>query len=159
MILKRAMAGVLALAVGLGFAGSAFADSHHNSHGNWNNHSNWNSHSNWNNHSNWNHHSSHHGDAFISGLGGFALGTFFGNIVAGPRYYGPAYNQGYYQQGYYPAYQAPAYYQQPIYAAPVYVRPQPWTPAWFSSCSSRYRTFNPQTGYFIASIGHPKFCY
>ena len=43
--------------------------------------------------------------------------------------------------------------------APVYYgRPAPWTSAWYSYCSARYRSFNPRTGYFITYGGRARFC-
>ena len=49
-----------------------------------------------------------------------------------------------------------------VYAQPqtgvVHGGLQPWTPAWYSYCSQRYRSFNPQTGYFLAYSGHYTFC-
>ncbi|MFN3170949.1 MAG: BA14K family protein [Hyphomicrobiales bacterium] len=47
------------------------------------------------------------------------------------------------------------YHQQPVV---VHARPAPWTPAWYSYCSNRYRSFNPQTGYFLAYSGNYTFC-
>lgn len=35
---------------------------------------------------------------------------------------------------------------------------QPWTPAWYEYCSSRYRSFNPRTGYFTTYSGRKVFC-
>ncbi len=35
---------------------------------------------------------------------------------------------------------------------------QPWTPAWYQYCSSKYRSFNPQTGYFTTYGGEKRFC-
>ncbi|MEM6384122.1 MAG: BA14K family protein [Pseudomonadota bacterium] len=35
---------------------------------------------------------------------------------------------------------------------------QPWTPAWYSYCSNRYRSFNANTGYFLAYSGNYVFC-
>jgi len=49
----------------------------------------------------------------------------------------------------------PAYYPAP---APVYYRPEPWTPEWYRYCSSKYRSFNPNTGYFVTYSGYRKFC-
>jgi len=34
----------------------------------------------------------------------------------------------------------------------------PWTPAWYSHCSATYRSFDPQTGYFVGSDGLRRFC-
>ena len=35
---------------------------------------------------------------------------------------------------------------------------EPWTPAWYDYCRSRYRSFNPNTGYFTTYSGRQKFC-
>ncbi|WP_342642313.1 BA14K family protein [Rhodoligotrophos ferricapiens] len=35
---------------------------------------------------------------------------------------------------------------------------QPWTPAWYRYCSSRYRSFDPNTGYFVTYSGRQAFC-
>ncbi len=37
-------------------------------------------------------------------------------------------------------------------------RPEPWSPAWYDYCRSKYRSFNPKTGYFTAYSGQKKFC-
>lgn len=72
--------------------------------------------------------------------GGLAAGAILGSALSQPRYYGPP----------------PAYYPAP---APVVVyRPAPWTPAWYDYCSRKYRSFNPNTGYFLAYSGNYKFC-
>ena len=57
-------------------------------------------------------------------------------------------------------YAAPrAYYPAPVYRAPVVTyRPAPWSPAWYNYCSSKYRSFNPRTGYFLAYSGQYRFC-
>lgn len=34
----------------------------------------------------------------------------------------------------------------------------PWTPEWYSYCSRKYRSFNPETGYFLAYSGKYRFC-
>lgn len=42
---------------------------------------------------------------------------------------------------------------------PTYSRGyEPWTPGWYSYCGSRYKTFNPQTGYYHAGGGRYVFC-
>ena len=46
----------------------------------------------------------------------------------------------------------------PVYYAPVAYGPPAWSPEWYGYCSSRYPTFNPGTGYFIAPNGAPVFC-
>ncbi|WP_417690817.1 BA14K family protein [Roseibium sp.] len=35
---------------------------------------------------------------------------------------------------------------------------QPWSPAWYRYCSSKYRSFNPNTGTFTTYGGEQKFC-
>lgn len=37
-------------------------------------------------------------------------------------------------------------------------RPEPWSPAWYDYCGSKYRSFNPKTGYFTTYGGDKKFC-
>jgi len=90
------------------------------------------------------------GDAVGAGIAGFAAGAVIGGALAGPAYY-PA-----------PYYYGPA----PVYVepAPVYVAPsrvvvyEPWSPRWVEYCGSRYRTFDPRTGYFIGNGGVRRFC-
>lgn len=44
---------------------------------------------------------------------------------------------------------------------PVVIQPQalaPWTPEWYQFCTGRYRSFNPQTGYYMGYDGNPHFC-
>lgn len=36
--------------------------------------------------------------------------------------------------------------------------PRPWTAAWVDYCSSKYRTFNPDTGYYFYEPGKQRFC-
>lgn len=78
--------------------------------------------------------------------GGFVAGAIVGSALSGPRYYQPA----------------PQYYYAPrrqyVAPAPVYYRPAPWSPAWYQYCSTKYRSFNPQTGYFITYSGKHRFC-
>ncbi len=37
-------------------------------------------------------------------------------------------------------------------------RPRPWTPAWYDYCMSKYRSFNPETGYYRTYSGRLRFC-
>ncbi len=39
-----------------------------------------------------------------------------------------------------------------------YYRPRPWTPEWYDYCMSKYRSFNPETGYYRTYSGRLKFC-
>jgi hypothetical protein len=46
---------------------------------------------------------------------------------------------------------------------PVVIQAQPqalapWTPEWYTFCTGRYRSFNPQTGYYMGYDGNPHFC-
>lgn len=111
----------------------------------------------------------HRDDAWVAGAIGFGVGALFGGALAQPRYYEP--RPYYYQpapQYYRPAPPPPVYYQPaPVYRpAPVYVqpatgsgyRPEPWTQEWYAYCDNRYRSFNPQTGYFMGYDGQYHFC-
>ena len=46
------------------------------------------------------------------------------------------------------------YYGQGVY----YGHPSPWSPGWYRYCSSKYRSFNPHTGYFVGYDGRHHFC-
>jgi len=39
-----------------------------------------------------------------------------------------------------------------------YGHPRPWTAAWYDYCSARYRSFNPNTGYYRTYSGRYRFC-
>ncbi|WP_417666419.1 BA14K family protein [Roseibium sp.] len=77
----------------------------------------------------------------VAAAGGFVAGALVGSALSQPRYTSPP------PQAYY----APA-------PQPVYYSPEPWTPEWYQYCSSKYRSFNPRTGYFLAYSGQLKFC-
>lgn len=101
--------------------------------------------------------------------GGVAVGALVVAAIAHPGWGGTAYAAG-------PAYGA----TEPLYApnytgtaplyAPNYARTALYgpgyvttalaagSPEWYRYCENRYRTFNPQTGYFIDSTGQPHFC-
>ncbi len=36
--------------------------------------------------------------------------------------------------------------------------PKPWTPEWYDYCSAKYRSFNPETGYYLSYSGVYRFC-
>jgi len=101
----------------------------------------------------WHHH--HHGNGAglaAAGIFGLAAGALVGSALSQPRYY----YDDYYQP-------APVYVQPPppavVYQpAQAYYRPDPWSPEWYSYCSERYRSFNPQTGYFLGYDGNYHFC-
>ena len=93
------------------------------------------------------------GDAAAAGIIGFAAGAILGGALSGPRY-----GHGYYGGGYEPevVYVEPA----PVYVrpAPVYYAVEPWTPEWYDYCESKYRSFNPSTGYFKGYDGRFHLC-
>ncbi|MCV0429014.1 MAG: BA14K family protein [Roseibium sp.] len=74
---------------------------------------------------------------------GLAAGAILGSALSRPRYVAPP---------------PPPVYYQPAPAPVVTYRPAPWTPAWYQYCSNRYRSFNPNTGYFLAYSGQYRFC-
>ncbi len=47
-------------------------------------------------------------------------------------------------------------HQQPVV---VHGGLQPWTGPWYASCSQRYRSFNPNTGYWLHVSGQYRFCH
>jgi hypothetical protein len=47
----------------------------------------------------------------------------------------------------------------PPYYGPVAYGPPPWSPEWYAYCSSRYRSFDPRSGYFVGFDGIPRFCH
>jgi hypothetical protein len=79
----------------------------------------------------------HHQNGWAA-AGGFVAGAVIGSALSQPRYVAPA----------------PQYAPAPAY----YGRPAPWSPAWYRYCSSKYRSFNPDTGYFRTYSGNYKFC-
>jgi BA14K-like protein len=81
-----------------------------------------------------------HGNAWGAGLLGFGVGAIVGSALTPREVYVV------------PPPPPPAYY------GPVSYGPPPWTPAWYSYCSSRYQSFNPRTGYFMGYDGLPYFC-
>jgi BA14K-like protein len=80
------------------------------------------------------------GNALGAGLIGFGIGAIVGSALT-PR----------------EVYVAPPP-PPPTYYAPAAYGPPPWTPDWYTYCYSRYRSFNPNTGYFIGYDGVPYFC-
>jgi hypothetical protein len=103
--------------------------------------------------------------AAIGAAGGALLGASTSNWNGAYRY---AYNNCIQSVRYNPpppVYTAPpvAYYPAPpVYVAPAqpsYGRPYAaWSQAWFSYCSSRFRSFDPQTGNYLGFDGQYHFC-
>jgi hypothetical protein len=82
-----------------------------------------------------------HGDAWGAGLVGLGVGAIIGSALAPREVYVV------------PPPPPPAYY------GPVAYGPPAWTPEWYDYCAARYRSFNPNTGYFVGYDGYPHFCY
>jgi hypothetical protein len=80
------------------------------------------------------------GHAWGAGLIGFGVGAIVGSALTPREVYVV------------PPPPPPAYY------GPVSYGPPPWSPDWYDYCSSRYRSFNPRTGYFMGYDGIPRFC-
>ena len=60
------------------------------------------------------------------------------------------------RRGYYYDRPAPRRYYRP--APRRYYAPAAWTPAWYNYCASKYRSFNPNTGYYTTYSGYQRFC-
>jgi hypothetical protein len=86
------------------------------------------------------HHYGGGGNAVGAGLLGFGIGAIVGSALT-PR----------------EVYVAPPP-PPPTYYAPAAYGPPAWSPDWYTYCYSRYRSFNPNTGYFIGYDGYPHFC-
>jgi hypothetical protein len=80
------------------------------------------------------------GHAWGAGLIGFGVGAIVGSALTPREVYVV------------PPPPPPAYY------GPVSYGPPPWSPDWYDYCSSRYRSFDPRTGYFMGYDGVPRFC-
>jgi Spy/CpxP family protein refolding chaperone len=85
------------------------------------------------------------GAAVAAGVIGLAAGAILLGATSQPTYAGPP------PANYYP----PAPYPGRINGPVGY---QPWSPAWYQYCSSKYRSFNPSTGTFTTYSGVQKFC-
>ena len=58
-----------------------------------------------------------------------------------------------------PGYYAPKYYAPRYYAPKVYYQaPVAWTPAWYTYCKTKYRSFNPRTGYYMTHSSGWQLC-
>ncbi|GLS32151.1 BA14K-like protein [Mesorhizobium albiziae] len=103
---------------------------------------------------NWRRHRSN-GDAVAAGVIGLAAGALIGGALAQPRYREPVYYDDYYEP-------APVrrYNYVRTYEEPRYVRryAEPWSREWYRYCSSRYRSFDPDTGTFVGYDGRERFC-
>lgn len=123
------------------------------------------------------------GITFGFGTGGYRSGVFYGaRGFTGPPFlpYGPPYYYHPYDRRAYPyrsrVYVAPRRYVAPRYIAPRrYVAPRayvgqpqrvpytktglaPFTPQWAAYCARKYKSFNPNTGTYLAYSGKYRFC-
>ena len=138
---KRIIAAALSGALLLPAIGSAEAGSRHG----------------WGRHGGGHHHGHHHshrhhrknnnnvGAAVAAGVIGLAAGAILLGATNRPTYAGP------------PAasYSPPAPYPGTVQGSVGY---QPWSPAWYNYCSSKYRSFNQATGTYTTYQGEQRFC-
>ncbi len=90
-------------------------------------------------------------DAWAAGAVGLAAGALLGGALAQssqPQVIYRDYDDGYYQRPVRVYREAPAYYGGA----------QPWSREWYRYCSTRYRSFNPETGTFRGYDGRDYFC-
>lgn len=118
----------------------------------WNDHrGGWNDHrGGWDRHQPRRHHGGHKkkknndvGAAVAAGIIGLAAGAILLGATNQRSYAEPA-----------PSYYPPAPYPGRVSGTGY----QPWSPAWYDYCASRYRTFNPSTGTYTTYRGEQKFC-
>lgn len=81
-----------------------------------------------------------HGHGWGYGIGGNIIGGVIGGVIGG-WFSRPA--------------PAPVIVQQA--PAPM-MELRPWTAPWYDWCRERYRSFNPQTGYYLSYDGEQRFC-
>lgn len=110
----------------------------------------------WNGHHHGGHHYNHRrhrnnnnvGAAVAAGVIGLAAGAILLGAANRPAYAGPPLPP---PANYYP----PAPYPGQVHGAVGY---QPWSPAWYQYCSSKFRSFNPSTGTYTTYRGEQRFC-
>jgi hypothetical protein len=83
----------------------------------------------------------HRWDHAAAGAVGFSAGALLGSALARPQYYTPAW-----------VYATPA-------PAPVIYGYSPWPPVWYTYCRGKFRSFDPNTGYYRGYDGQPHFCF
>lgn len=74
------------------------------------------------------------GAAVAAGIIGLAAGAILGSALSKP--------------------QQREYIDPPVPAGGY----EPWSPAWYRYCRAKYRSFNPDTGYYLAYSGQYRFC-
>lgn len=113
----------------------------------------------------------HGGEVLGGAIGGAVTGAIIGGIVGGRKgagtgaaigggvgAVGGAANQSQRWQSLYHYAYNDCMAQHAGGPAPVYGAPEPWTPAWYDYCHSKYRSFDPRTGMFLAYSGEYRFC-
>lgn len=85
------------------------------------------------------------GAAIAAGVIGLAAGAILLGATSRPSYAGPPPANNY----------RPAPYPGRVSGAVGY---QPWSPAWYRYCASKYRSFVPETGTYTTYRGEQKFC-
>ena len=110
----------------------------------------------WNDRGGHHHHRKHHkhrrhknndnlGAAVAAGVIGLAAGAILLGATSQPSYAAPP------PVNYYPPAPYPGHVRGPVGY-------QPWSPAWYQYCSSKYRSFNPSTGTYTTYRGVQRFC-
>lgn len=97
------------------------------------------------------------GGAIIGGIIGGSKGAGTGALIGGGT--GGVAGAATHGQRYKDAYNY-AYYNcmNQKTAQPASGGMQPWTPAWYQYCSSKYKSFNQNTGYYTTYGGEQRFC-
>ncbi|MEP3046299.1 MAG: BA14K family protein [Roseibium sp.] len=90
------------------------------------------------------------GAAVAAGIIGLAAGAIIFGATSKPRYAGPPPVTHYPRNPY-----SPAPYPGRVSGSVGF---QPWSPAWYQYCSSKFRSFNPSTGTYMTYRGVEKFC-
>lgn len=125
-------------------------------------------------HERWKHHKHrrHHTPAYVqkndageliaAGIIGLALGAIIVGAANAPhngghRVHRPVRPRP--DRNYFPP-RPNASYDEPrvIYDEPVHASTEPWTPAWFSYCENRFRSFDAETGTYLGFDGKRHFC-
>jgi len=87
----------------------------------------------------------------IGALIGGSTGAVIGTDRENRRY------EAFYQDAYADCMQRASNTAQPTAAHSAYA-PEPWTEDWYDYCAAKYRSFNPETGEFLAYSGEYKQC-
>lgn len=88
------------------------------------------------------HHDERRDDDLAIGILGLATGAIIGSAIVDDRRYAPP---------------PPPRFRPPLRDY-RYEFIHPWSPEWYRWCSSRYRSFNPRTGTYLAFDGVRQFC-